>query len=316
MLMRAGTIRSGLVEAEHPISAVAVDDAGRVLAAWGDPERTTFLRSAAKPFQATVSQESGAALPPEWLALACASHGGQPVHLAVVRAMLDEVGLSPAHLRCPPAWPLSEGARDRAVAAGHRHPARLFHNCSGKHAAMLRACRAQGWPEDTYPHPDHPLQRAIVGLVTELTGIEASPVGIDGCGLPVMRGTLRGLARGFATLTTQPRFAEVVAAMSRFPALVADNERPDGRIGAWWGGPLKVGAQGLIAAGRHGIGFAVKAHDGSSSVAAVGMMEAIRQLGLLPTFAQDALADVAAPPVLGGGEPVGATTVLPADDEA
>jgi L-asparaginase II len=313
--MLAVTIRSGVVEAKHPISAVAVDRDGSVLAVRGDPHEVTFLRSTAKPFQATVSQEAGAALPPEWLAVACASHGGQPIHLSIVAAMLSDAGLSQDDLQCPPSWPHSDSAKERAIAFGHRSRKRIFHNCSGKHAAMLRACRARGWPLGTYRDPDHPLQALIVETVSDVTGVAAHPVGVDGCGLPVLRSSLAGLANAFARLTRDPRFASAAAAMSRFPALVADNQRADGQIAAWWGGPLKIGAQGLIGAGRHGVGIAVKAHDGSASAAAMGMMEMIRHLGLLPTVAEEALADVTQPPVLGGGEPVGAMTLMRASNE-
>lgn len=306
--MLAATVRSGVIEAEHPISAVVVDRSGATIRAWGDPDRVTFLRSAAKPFQATISQEHGAELPPEWMAVACASHGGQPVHLAIVAAMLESVDLTADQLLCPPAWPLSAGGRDRLVAAGHRRPRPLFHNCSGKHAAMLRACRSQGWAEGSYTHPEHPLQQRVFALTHELTGVDPTPVGVDGCGLPVLRGSLAGLARAFSALTVNVRFREATRAMSRFPALVADagDHRLDGRIAAWWGGPMKVGAQGLIAAGRQGLGIAVKAHDGSASAAAVGMMGVLRAAGLLSTVALDALEEVAEPPVLGGGRRVGA----------
>jgi L-asparaginase II len=229
--------------------------------------------------------------------------------------MLTDAGLSRDHLQCPPAWPLSETAKEGAIARGHRIPERLFHNCSGKHAAMLRACRAQGWPVAGYRDPGHPLQRQVIETVADATGVAAEPVGVDGCGLPVLRSSLAGLAHGFTRLTTEARFAPVASAMSRFPALVSDNQRADGRIAAWWGGPLKVGAQGLIGAGRDGLGLAVKAHDGSASAAAMGMIEMIRHLGLLPPVAQHALADVAQPPVLGGGEPVGAMTLVPTNDQ-
>lgn len=307
--MLVTSVRSGVTEVTHHVSAVVVDAEGRRVATWGDPEQPWYLRSAAKPLQATVSQEEGADLVAEWLAVACASHGGHPVHLAMVRAMLDDARLTEADLGCPPDWPLSSAARDRIIAGGDFSPRRLFHNCSGKHAAMLRACRARGWPLAGYLDPTHPLQQRVIDLTHETTGVRPEPVGIDGCGAPVLLSTLHGVARAFSRISTLDRFAEVADAMSRFPALVADNTRSDGRIAAWWGGPLKVGAEGLIAAGRHGIGIAIKAHSGSGSAAAVGMMEVARQLDLLPTVAMEALASVSAVPVYGGGHVVGSMSV-------
>ncbi|MGD2051285.1 MAG: asparaginase [Acidimicrobiia bacterium] len=303
--LRIRTVRSGLTEAVHEATVVASDAAGRVLAAWGEPDLPIFFRSAIKPFQATVAVEAGAMLAAELLAVACSSHSGFPIHRAFVTAILDEAGLGIDALRCPAAWPLAEDARDLLVAAGRRRPHPLFHNCSGKHAAWLAACRAAGWPEDTYLDPAHPLQRRVRDAVADVTGLDPEPVGVDGCGAPTLRGTPHGLARAFARLTADARFAAAATAMHRYPALVADHRRGDGRLGAWWGGPVKVGAQGLIAAGRHGVGIAAKSHEGSSGVAVVALMEGMRRLAWLPQVACDALGDVARPPVWGGGRVVG-----------
>jgi L-asparaginase II len=303
------TVRSGLTESLDDATAVVVDADGRVLASWGDPDTPLYYRSAIKPIQATVSQELGAALLPEHLAVACSSHSGHPVHVAIVRAMLRSGGLTEADLGTPPSWPLAEAAKALLLSTGHRAPLPVYHNCSGKHAGFLLACVAQGWPVDTYRSPDHPLQRRVLATVAEATGQPVEPVGIDGCGAPTLRGSCRGLATAFAAMTVDRRFAEVASATSRFPSLVAGNERPDGRLGAWWGGPLKAGAEGLIGAARHGVGIAAKSRSGSSSVAVMAMIEVMRSMGLLSGAALEALQDVATPPVLGGGDPVGSRTV-------
>jgi L-asparaginase II len=299
-------MRGDIAEARHHGSAIAVDHAGSVLAAWGQLDLPIYYRSAIKPFQATASQRAGAGLVPEHLALACASHGGQPVHVAIVRAMLQEAALDESALRCPADWPLSGSARDRLIAAGATTPRPVFHNCSGKHAGFLRACVAAGWPLQTYLEPNHPLQRSVIEIVAEATGADPHPVGVDGCGAPVLAGTIRGLATGFARLSRDPEYAEAATATQRYPALVADSSRPDGRLAAWWGGPLKVGAQGLIAASRNGIGIAVKSHEGSRTVAVMTLVEVMRLLGLLPEAARDGLEDIARPGVFGGGRRVGA----------
>jgi L-asparaginase II len=302
----ARSVRSGLPE-EHHEGAVAAVVGDTVVAVWGDAHEPLFYRSAVKAFQATVSQECGADLPPEHLAVACSSHGGHPAHLAIVAGMLAGAGLDESALRCPPSWPLGPAAERRLRDAGYREPRRIYHNCSGKHAAMLRACVARGWPIDSYTHPDHPLQRIVIDLVADVTGVPSQPVGIDGCGLPTLRGSVAGLARAFSVLTTEPRYAAAAAAMSRFPALTGDNLRPDGALGAWWGGPVKVGAAGLIGAGRNGLGIAAKARDGSAQAAVVGLLEASRLLGALSPAMERGLQDTARPAVLGGGAPVGAT---------
>jgi L-asparaginase II len=222
-----------------------------------------------------------------------------------VSSILGDVGLGPTDLQCPLGWPRDPQAKDLLVAAGHRHQQRIYHNCSGKHAGWLAACVAAGEPTDTYLDPDHPLQRRIRSLIEDVTGFAADPVGVDGCGAPTLRGNLVGLARSFSTLSIEPRFERARLAMHRFPAVVASNTMADGKFAAWWGGPVKVGAQGLIAAGRNGIGIAAKSHEGSVDIATAAIAEAARQLGLLSAAAEEALTDVRRIPVLGGGRRVG-----------
>jgi L-asparaginase II len=145
-----------------------------------------------------------------------------------------------------------------------------------------------------------------VALVEEVTGVAAEPHGVDGCGAPTPRGRLTGLARAFALLSSEPRFSRAATAMQRFPALLSSNNLNEGRFAAWWGGPVKGGAEGLIAAGRNGIGIAAKSHEGDVDIAIAAMLESIDRVGLLSDVARNELADVARPPVLGGGRQVGA----------
>lgn len=303
--MRLATIRSGEIEATHEVSVVATDSSGNVIGSWGEPGLSFFYRSAIKPFQATVSMEAGAQLTPEQLAVTCSSHGGYPIHRSIVASTLERAGLSAADLQCPPAWPRDSQAKDLLVAAGHRQPRRLFNNCSGKHSGWLAAAAAQGLPTSTYLDRSHPIQQTTMALIREVTGVDPEPIGVDGCGAPTLRGDLTGLARAFGTLSTEKRFAGAALAMKRFPALVSSNNLNEGKFAAWWGGPVKGGAQGLIAAGRNGIGLAAKSHEGDVDKAIAGLMESIRQLGLLSAVALDALVDVALVPVLGGGRQVG-----------
>ncbi len=281
-----------------------VDADGTQHGVWGDHDRPLYYRSAIKALQATVSLEAGAELDPEHLAIACASHSGTPVHLAMVMDNLTNAGLDASALRCPPDWPLSRGARERVAAAGGTKQ-RIFHNCSGKHSGFLMACVAAGWPTESYLSPDHPLQRRIIDLVAETTGVDPLPTGIDGCGAPTLRGTLTGLGTAFARMTVDPRFAAATTAILRYPALTSGNERPDGRLGMWWGGPSKGGAEGLMVAARNGVAIATKSHGGSIAVAVQALIEIGHRTGLMPAAGLEALKDIHRPVVLGGGHPVG-----------
>ena len=298
-----------MAESFHEFAAAVTDPGGRLLAVTGDTDHLFFLRSSAKPFQARVCQALGAGLSPEWLAVACASHDGDPVHLAVVEAMLAAAGLTADALRCPPAAPLGRTARARAEGASP-----LIHNCSGKHAAMLSACVAQGWETETYLDPDHPLQLAIATEMVALFGPDTLPVGVDGCGAPVFRGSAASLAAGFSRLGTDPRYDEVLTGMLRYPALVSGVGNLDAGLAIWLGGVAKRGAEGCIAIllpGRGAIGL--KVWDGNESravpVALVGVLEA---MGWIPEGPRGTVEELANRPVIGRGQPVG--RVLPAFD--
>lgn len=305
--MLARVVRNGVVEAVHDGAVGAVDVDGRLVASTGDLARTFFLRSAAKPFQATVSQESGAGLAPQQLALACASHGGQAVHVAIVRDMLAGVDLDETALKCPPAWPFGEGAQDSLVAAGHRKPRAIWHNCSGKHAAMLCACIASGWPTDTYLEATHPLQRRIAETMRDVLGGDHGAAGVDGCGVPAFQGDVRSMANAYATLAGETRFAPAWAAMHRYPALTSDQNQPAAAIATWIDAAAKHGAEACLGvAVRNRLGVAVKVWDGSPRAVGVGMVASLEQLGVVTQPARDGLAGISHPAVFGGGKPQGA----------
>jgi L-asparaginase II len=303
----ARVVRNGLVEAVHDGAVAAVDIEGNLLASTGDLGRTFFLRSAAKPFQATVSQESGARLSMQQMALACASHGGQPVHIAIVRDMLSEVGLDESALGCPPAWPFGEGAQEHVIGIGQREPRAIWHNCSGKHAAMLRACVASDWPLEGYLDPEHPLQLRIAATVHEVLGENQGPLGVDGCGVPAFRGTVNSMAGAYARLASESRFAPAWVAMHRLPALTSDTSQPAVHIANWLDAAAKHGAEACLGvAVRNRMGVAAKVWDGSPRAVGVGMVAALDQLGLVPVAARQGLEVISHPPVLGGGVPQGA----------
>ena len=251
--------------------------------------------------------ESGVELSDEQLAVACSSHAGEPAHLALAQSMLSEAGLDPSQLRCPPGPALDERSRRRLA---DEAPNPLHHCCSGKHAAMLAASVARGWPLDSYLDPDHPGQLEIRSLVEQVTREPATPVGVDGCGYPTLRGTVRGMARAYSALMFDSRFERAKTAMQRFPALVGGSHLDESQIAVATGGVGKTGAAGLLAIGVPGrFGLAVKSADGSTAAAATGAGEICLRLGVVPVA--DRLAAIASRPITGGGETVGSWVGLP-----
>jgi len=301
----AEQVRSGLVETVHDGALAVVGPDGGLVAWSGEVDRPFFFRSVAKPFQAAVCNRLGAALERESLALACASHDGEPVHVALVSALLAESGLTEAHLQCPEAWPLRSSATRRLVAAGSRGPRRMWNNCSGKHTAMLRATQASDWDLNTYLSPDHPLQQEITGYLRDLAG-KVEPIGVDGCGAPVFATTATGMAQAFARLGSDGDLEPVYTAMHAYPALVSGYGNIDAQIATHLDAAAKRGAAGCLGVAlRNGVGIAVKVWDGELKAAGVAVVAAIDQLGFLTDQSRSLLMEVAEPPVYGGGRPVG-----------
>jgi L-asparaginase II len=309
--------RSGLHEGTHYGSVVITAADGSVEFARGDVTTPMFPRSSNKPFQAVAMLAGGADLHDADLALAAASHSGEPMHVDRVFAMLDRAGLTEDDLGCPPALPLNEAAREAAVLAGTR-ARRVFMNCSGKHAGMLLACRAAGWSTTDYLDPAHPLQRQVVENVARLCREEPAAVGIDGCGAPLFAVSLTALARGFgaaAVAAADSAERRVTDAMRAFPEMVGGTGRDDTRLMRALPGLLaKGGAEGVhCAALPDGRCVALKITDGGDRARMPVLVEALRAMGVTPGTPQAAalLDEFAVGQVMGGGEPVGTVSVAP-----
>ncbi len=248
----ARTIRSGLEESAHLGDVAAVDRDGRLVASAGDPNRLLFARSSMKPLQATVSL-SRAPFPftDREVAVMAASHNAEWIHLQAVRTILARAELEEIHLQCPAMRPWDDAALDEDPVKR-----RINSDCSGKHAGMLAACRAQEWPLDSYREPNHPLQQEILRVVLAVTGLHDVPVGVDGCGVPVHGMPLRSMATIYARLGTPDRWGDlgpharrVADAMEAEPYLVAGRNRVDTALMQTVPGLIaKGGAEGLLCA--------------------------------------------------------------------
>jgi len=302
----ARVVRSGLVESHHAVSVVACSPDGQQLLASGDVDSPFYLRSTAKPFQAAVVAEYWDPPDRETLAVACASHDALPVHVALIERLLASVGLDESDLATPPAWPSNREEADRQAAAGAVRPRSIWHNCSGKHTGMLAACVRQGWPVGHYTDPEHPLQRAIAEHMVEVFGPATLPVGVDGCGAPVFRGTTTTMARGFARLLTDAPYERVVDAMSSYPVLTSGPGNADAAIAIWLGGVAKRGAEGTLGIALPGRGaIAIKVWDGAERAVGPAAAAVLSHLAWIPRGSAENLESALTRRVFGGGEPVG-----------
>ncbi|MGW3206078.1 asparaginase [Streptomyces sp. NPDC001135] len=301
----AEVVRSGFVEGRHRGSVVLLAADGSVESAVGDVTSPVFPRSANKPMQAAGVLRAGLDLAGERLALAAASHSGEPFHRDLVRAMLDEHGLTPDHLQCPPALPLDQVEQEAHLAAGGRRD-RVAMNCSGKHTAMLAAAALRGWPLESYRDPDHPLQLLIRTVVEEAAGEPVAAVGVDGCGAPLMAISLTGLARSLRSyVLAAPGTPErrVADAMRAHPEYVAGTRRHDTWLMREIPGVLsKAGAEAVQAlALPDGRSLALKIDDGGVRALGPVLARALRLMGVT----EPVIDRVGRTPVLGGGREVG-----------
>jgi L-asparaginase II len=307
----AEVVRSGFVEGRHYGSLVVLDACGAIVAERGDPRALVFPRSANKPLQAVGMLACGLEIDGELLALAAASHSGEPRHVEGVLRILTAAGLDRSALRNTPFLPLGEGAAHALLRSGGG-PDQLHADCSGKHAAMLATCVAAGWPLASYLDVEHPLQLRLRETMAEFTGEAGTPVGVDGCGAPLFAASLVGMARAFRRLvlaapgTHERRVAD---AMRTHPGYVAGEGREDTLLMEGIPGLLaKAGAEGVhVVALADGSAIAVKIDDGSGRARGPVTVAALRHLGV-----EGAVLDqLETTPVRGGGRVVGEVRGLP-----
>jgi L-asparaginase II len=272
--------RGPVIESLHRGTVVIADARGKTIASCGDPEFGTFLRSSAKPFQALPLLLSSAAEKFAFddceIAIACASHNGEPIHTRIVEEMLRKIDLPSDALLCGIHDPFSRAVTDHLKRQG-RAPSLLQNNCSGKHAGMLAVALHQGEPVENYVAPNHPVQQRICDYIAQFSGLPRVAVATDGCTAPTFAMPVRAMATMFARLIEPPDgFCEpcqrITNAMTSHPDLIAGNGEFDTELMRVAGKKIisKIGAEGVWCAavlpGEHNdrsIGIALKVEDGS-----------------------------------------------------
>jgi L-asparaginase II len=321
-------VRSGLPESWHFGAAAVVAPAVapargptpgdlRLVARLGDPRLATYLRSAAKPFQALPLVLAGGverfSLSAADLALICASHGGTPEHAERAASLLARGGFGVDDLLCGAHPPMDRESARRLEGEGSA-PTPLHNNCSGKHAGMLLACRLLDLPTAGYVDPAHPLQQRTLAHVARLCGVpaEETGVGIDGCSAPTYHLPIEAAARAYAALA-YPRGAglekdlaaaleRIAGAMAEAPEMVAGPGRFTTRLIAATGGRVvgKEGAEGfygLAVRGPVALGIALKIADGGERCRDAVVLDLLRQVGSLAGAELAELADLYRPEI-------------------
>lgn len=312
--------RGQLVESRHRVHAAVVSADGTLSHAAGDPGMLTWWRSCAKPFQVLPLVEMGGLERLDWktdeLALACASHGGEPEHVAIAESMLRSIGLEEGDLACGPHEPLAARGARLLRESGQRIT-RIHNNCSGKHSAMLAQAVLRDLPKNGYERLEHDIQQRALQTVSDWSGVPVTQlgVGVDGCGVPVFALPLGNMALSYARLVTaaargHASAARVVHAMTGNPFLIGGTDRFDTVLMHACRGKVlcKVGAEGVhtLALVDRGIGIAIKVEDGAQRAQYPAVLALLQALGELPDPFPDALREFAARPVRNTrGESVG-----------
>lgn len=297
--------RGGAVESRHRVHAAVVDANGTLLEGVRDPHTATWWRSCAKPFQVMPLVRSGGLERLGWgatqLALACASHGGEPEHVALAESMLAGLGLEEGDLACGAHEPLASRGARLLRESGDRLT-RLHNNCSGKHAAMLARAVLLGEPTSGYEQASHAVQRAALATVAQWAGLTPDQIGVsvDGCGVPVFSLPLANMALSYARLAQAATQGDepsrrILHAMTSHPFLVGGSDRFDTRLMEALGGNVvcKVGAEGVhtFAIIDRGIGFALKVEDGSQRAQFVAVLAMLAEYDGLPSPLPESLRD-------------------------
>ena len=281
-------LREGIVESTHRVQAVVCDERGRVLSVAGNPETSTFIRSALKPFQALAVTTSGTLerfnLNDRDLAIICSSHHGQIEQVRQVFKILWRCDVDPSVLQCP-------------IPEGKQTP--LEYNCSGKHAGMLAVCQQRQWPLNNYLEYNHPVQKLILSQLAELMkmpGEELIPAR-DDCGAPTYFVQLRQMASLYAQLASGDNLGmeRIVRAMTHHPTMVAGEGEFDTELMRLSEGELvsKAGAEGVQCIGRvgEGMGLAIKVMDGAKRAKYAVAIQLLKQMGWISPSMSETLAE-------------------------
>jgi len=290
--------RGPMVESRHRATFAVSDTEGKILLSAGDFEQPVYPRSAIKPLQALALMESGAAeafgLGDAEIALACASHNGEPRHVETVTAWLERIGCGIEDLECGSQLPYRE-ADTMALLRGGKTATAAHNNCSGKHAGFLSVARHLGIPTKGYIRYEHPVQQQVLGILETMTGLDLgdAPWGIDGCGIPTLGIPLGNLALAMARFgdpadqpdRRQAACARIHQALTAEPFMIAGTDRFCTKVIDATGGKalIKTGAEGVFcgAIPGAGVGIALKVDDGAGRAAECLMGRLLQKLGVL-----------------------------------
>ncbi|EPJ47608.1 MAG: hypothetical protein OFPII_10200 [Osedax symbiont Rs1] len=307
-------IRNSVVESYHRGSAIVVNSQGDIVFSIGDFEQHIYPRSALKPLQAIPLLESGAAqsfqLSDQEIALSCASHNSQDMHVNTVQQWLERLELSTSNLECGAELPNYKPSAHQLIAAGKK-PTKAHHNCSGKHAGMLTLARHLLPEVHGYSAHSHIVQKIWMNTLSELIDADVNAMHWeqDGCGLPAIYMPLKKLALAYA-LFSEPELqpgargsamSKIIDSITKHPEMLAGSERCCSAVIRQTEGRaiVKTGAEAIYAGVIPSLklGFALKIDDGATRASEVALGALLEKIKAISAAEKQHLADYFQPSI-------------------
>lgn len=272
-----------------------VDENSNVIYHAGDCDDLVFYRSASKPIQALPVFKYGLdklyGIDEKESVVMSASHAGEPFHVEAVESILKKGGFTEDILCMKPTHPGSESANEARIRAGIPER-KVFHNCSGKHSALLLIQKYLGGVPEDYWKADTPVFKEIADTIGTVAETDRMKIGVDGCGVPVFAVGMKNIAISYKNLACPDRIRDEglrraaidnVNRIMRHPEMIRGTDflcsimNEDPNIIA------KGGANGVYGFGlkEQRLGIAFKFVDGTEAAWPFMIKEILKALGAL-----------------------------------
>lgn len=278
-------MRDGLSEQEH-YGYIVLANKQRAFDFTGDSKNQPFyLRSCAKPLQASLiidfEMDKVFNMTEEEIALCCASHAGEEIHVQIARNLLKKFEINENYLKCGLHKPISKTEQNKLIINNQQENI-YQNNCSGKHIMMLGLCKLKGWDLENYDKQDHPLQIAIKNKIYELCKVTKEyPVTKDGCGVPIMSMPLENMLHGYLNLFCNTKYEKIKNAFLNCPYIIGGENRTDTKVMENSSEIVaKVGAGGLciVVNTKSEEAFVVKISDADMKARELVVLKTLRNL--------------------------------------
>ncbi len=287
--------RGEILDLIHYGYITVVDENGKVIYSSGSPDAMVYYRSASKPIQCLpviardLDKKYG--LTEEETAIFAGSHLGETFHVEALTSIFRKAELHYEDLIMLPAAPSAAYANEARIQEGLPQ-SKFYHNCSGKHAALMITQRALGGDVKDYCKIGSVGENEVLRTMSVFSEFpeDKIKIGIDGCGVPVFACPMRNIAVAFKNLacidtikddTLAEAARKFVPRMNKYPHMIRGTGNRCTVLNADPNIVAKSGANGVYCLGlkKERIGIAFKTQDGHMDGIPNIIREIFRQIG-------------------------------------